>query len=200
MLNKYLPTTKLGVYMKKYLFLLSILLFGNFIYLYNSQEVEMNDNVYHFSAKTIDGKDLSLDNYEGKVLLIVNVASKCGFTNQYDGLEEIYKQYKDKGFEILAFPCNQFGKQEPGTSEEIAEFCEINYGISFQLFEKIDVNGDNQHPLYAYLKANAKGLIIDDIKWNFTKFLIGKDGVVLERFAPQTTPQSIAKHLEELLK
>lgn len=164
-----------------------------------NQGANMEKTVYEFTAKTIDGKDKSLADYKGKVLLIVNVASKCGFTPQYKGLEELYRKYKDKGFEVLGFPCNQFGSQEPGTNEEIAEFCTTNYGVTFQMFDKIDVNGENAHPLYKFLKANAKGFINDDIKWNFTKFLINKDGEVVDRFAPQTTPESIEKHISDLL-
>ncbi len=185
--------------MKKFIILSALIIIASFVYLYNSQEVTMDDGIYQYSAKTIDGKEKSLADYEGKVLLIVNVASKCGFTNQYKGLEELYKKYNTKGFEILAFPCNQFGAQEPGTNEEIAEFCDVNYGVTFQLFDKIDVNGNNEHPLYTHLKANAKGFLNDAIKWNFTKFLIDKDGKVVDRFAPQATPESIAKHIEELL-
>lgn len=163
-------------------------------------EVKMDGDIYKYSAKTLDGKDVSMSQYKGKVLLIVNVASKCGFTPQYKGLEALYQKYKDQGLVILGFPCNQFGSQEPGTNEEIAEFCSLNYGVSFPLFDKIDVNGDNAHPIYKYLKANAKGMINDEIKWNFTKFLVGKDGYVLDRFATQTTPESIEKHIVELLK
>ncbi|MCX8054303.1 MAG: glutathione peroxidase [Ignavibacteria bacterium] len=157
-------------------------------------------SIYDFSAKTIDGKEKSIADYKGKVLLIVNVASKCGFTPQYKGLEELYRKYKDSGLEILAFPCNQFGGQEPGTNEEIASFCSANYGVSFQIFDKIEVNGENAHPLYKFLKANAKGFINDEIKWNFTKFLVNQNGDVVDRFAPQTTPESIEKHIAELLK
>ena len=126
-------------------------------------------------------------------------ASKCGFTKQYSGLESLYKKYKDKGVEILAFPCNQFGSQEPGTSEDIKEFCSVNFGVSFQLFEKVDVNGDNAHPLYKYLTKAKGGIITDAIKWNFTKFLIDREGNVVDRFAPQTTPESIEKEIEKLL-
>ncbi len=166
----------------------------------NEKESKMDGNIYQFTAKTLDGKDKSLADYKGKVLLIVNVASKCGFTKQYSGLEELYKEYKDQGFEILGFPCNQFGSQEPGSSEEIAEFCSLTYGVTFPMFEKIDVNGDNAHPLYKYLKSEASGMITDAIKWNFTKFLVDKDGKVVDRFASQTTPESIAPKVKELLK
>lgn len=165
----------------------------------NSEEKQMNDSIYKFSAKTITGQEKSLSDYSGKVLLIVNTASKCGFTKQYEGLENIYKQYADKGFMILGFPCNQFGSQEPGTNAEVAEFCKMNFGVSFDMFEKIDVNGDNAHPLYKFLVSQKGGLITDSIKWNFTKFLIDKEGKVVKRFAPQTTPESITKDIEKLL-
>ena len=155
--------------------------------------------IYDFTAKTIEGTDKPLTDYKGKILLVVNVASKCGFTKQYSGLESLYKKYKDKGVEILAFPCNQFGSQEPGTSEDIKEFCSVNFGVSFQLFEKVDVNGDNAHPIYKYLTKAKGGIITDAIKWNFTKFLIDREGNVVDRFAPQTTPESIEKEIEKLL-
>ncbi|MFP4369859.1 MAG: glutathione peroxidase [Candidatus Kapaibacterium sp.] len=161
---------------------------------------EMDVSVYDFSAKTIDGEEKSLADYKGKVMLIVNVASECGFTKQYEGLQELYEKYNDKGLIILGFPCNQFGNQEPGGSEEIQKFCKINYGVTFPLFEKIEVNGDNTHPLYAYLKKAAPGaLSTEAIKWNFTKFLVDKEGRVASRFAPQTTPESIQSKITELL-
>ncbi len=141
----------------------------------------------------------NLCQYKGKVALVVNTASYCGFTKQYSGLESLYKKYKDNGVEILAFPCNQFGSQEPGTSEDIKEFCSVNFGVSFQLFEKVDVNGDNAHPIYKYLTKAKGGIITDAIKWNFTKFLIDREGNVVDRFAPQTTPESIEKEIEKLL-
>lgn len=156
-------------------------------------------NIYNFTAKTIDGADKSIADYKGKVLLVVNVASKCGFTKQYSGLEALYQKYKDQGIEILAFPCNQFGSQEPGTSEDIKEFCSVNFGVSFQLFDKIDVNGDNAHPIFKYLTKAKGGVITDAIKWNFTKFLIDREGNVVDRFAPQTTPESIEKEIKKLL-
>ncbi len=185
--------------MLKYLILLILFAFININCSSQTNGGNMS-SIYDFSAKTIDGKEKSLADYKGKVLLIVNVASKCGFTHQYKGLEELYRKYKDAGLEILAFPCNQFGGQEPGTNEEIASFCSTNYGVSFQIFDKIDVNGENAHPLYKFLKANAKGFINDDIKWNFTKFLVNQNGEVIDRFAPQTTPESIEKHIANLLK
>ena len=156
--------------------------------------------VYDFKAKSLDGKEIDLKQFEGKVLLIVNTASQCGFTPQYKGLEELYRQFKDKGVEVLGFPCNQFGRQEPGTSEEIGAFCTRNYEVSFPLFDKIDVNGDDAHPLFQYLKSEAPGLMgTEGIKWNFTKFLIHKNGTVYKRYAPQTEPKELAKDIEKLL-
>ena len=160
----------------------------------------MNKSVYDFHANTIDGKDKSLSEYKGKVLLIVNVASKCGYTPQYKGLEEIYQKYHSKGFEILGFPCNQFGSQEPGSAEEIKSFCSLNYGVTFPLFEKIDVNGDNAHPLYKYLTDAKPGILgTKAIKWNFTKFLIDRNGNIFDRYASNITPDDITKDIEKLL-
>jgi glutathione peroxidase len=157
-------------------------------------------SVYEFSADTLAGKTVSLSEFKGKVLLIVNTASKCGFTPQYKGLEELYDKYQAQGLEILGFPCNQFGSQEPGSATDIQSFCELNYGVKFPLFAKIDVNGAKAHPLYTYLKTEAPGILgLKDIKWNFTKFLIGRDGAVLERFAPTTTPQSIETDIQKAL-
>ncbi len=156
--------------------------------------------VYDFDAKTIDGKEQKLDTYKGKTLLVVNVASKCGFTPQYKGLEELYRQYKDKGLVILGFPCDQFGHQEPGDEAEIKNFCSLNYDVSFPMFAKIKVNGDEAHPLYKYLKSQEKGFLgTEFIKWNFTKFLVDEKGEVVKRYAPTDTPKSIAKDLSELL-
>jgi glutathione peroxidase len=155
--------------------------------------------IYNFTAKTITGEEKSLADYKGKVLLIVNVASKCGFTPQYKGLQELYETYKDQGFEILAFPCNQFLNQEPGTDEEIKEFCELNYGVTFPLFAKIDVNGPNAHPLYQYLTKEAPGFLTGAIKWNFTKFLVDREGNVVKRFAPATKPVELKEEIEKLL-
>jgi glutathione peroxidase len=156
--------------------------------------------VYEFSARTIDGKSRKLSDYKGKVLLVVNTASQCGFTPQYKGLEALYKKYKDKGFVVLGFPSNQFGAQEPGPDSEIAEFCELNYGVTFPMFSKIDVNGDEAHPLYKYLTSTKKGLLGSEaIKWNFTKFLIGRDGKVIDRYAPTTKPEDLAKDVETAL-
>lgn len=156
--------------------------------------------VYDFSAKTIIGEDKSLKDYEGKALLIVNVASKCGFTPQYKGLQEVYDKYKDQGLEILGFPCNQFGGQEPGTEADITSFCELNYGVNFPMFAKVDVKGDKAHPLYTYMTEQAPGLLgMKAVKWNFTKFLIGKDGKVVGRFAPQTKPIDLEVEIEKVL-
>ncbi|GIN74487.1 glutathione peroxidase [Bacillus sp. J14TS2] len=156
-------------------------------------------SVYDFSAKTMDGKDKPLADYKDKVLLIVNTASKCGFTPQFEGLQKLYETYKDQGFEVLGFPCNQFSNQDPGTDAEISNFCQANYGVSFQMFSKIDVKGENAHPLFIYLTQEAKGMVTNQIKWNFTKFLIDKNGEVVDRFAPQTKPESLEKEIEKLL-
>ena len=156
--------------------------------------------VYDFSAETLAGKPVNFDQYRGKVLLIVNTASKCGFTPQYEGLEKVYEQFKDKGVEVLGFPCNQFGSQEPGGADEIGAFCQKNYGVSFPMFAKIEVNGDNTHPLYKFLKSEKRGILgSEKIKWNFTKFLVDKKGRVVERFAPMTTPSAIEAQIERLL-
>lgn len=160
----------------------------------------MDNTVYSFTARTIEGNDISLDKYKGKVLIIVNTASKCGYTPQFDDLEKIYQKYKKQGLEILGFPCNQFANQDPGTTKEIADFCRINYGVTFQMFDKIDVNGKNAHPLYKYLKTDAPGVLgTENIKWNFTKFLIDRDGRVVGRYAPQTKPEELIPQIEELL-
>ena len=156
-------------------------------------------NFYDFTAKKINGTEVSMSDYKGKVLLIVNTASKCGLTPQLKELEEMYKDYKDKGFEILGFHCNQFANQDPASNKEISEFCLRNYGVSFTMFEKIDVNGENAHPIYKFLKSNAKGILGSEIKWNFTKFLIDKEGNVVDRFAPATNPKKIRKDVEKLL-
>lgn len=156
-------------------------------------------NFYDFTANKVNGKEIKMDEYKGKVLLIVNTASKCGLTPQLEGLENLYKEYKDKNFEILGFPCNQFANQDPGTNKEISEFCLINYGVTFNMFEKIDVNGQNAHQIYKFLKENAKGTFGSEIKWNFTKFLIDKEGNVIKRYAPITTPEKIKSDIEKLL-
>ncbi len=152
-----------------------------------------------FDAITLTGQPQDLGDYAGKVVLVVNTASKCGFTPQYAGLQELHERYGDEGLVILGFPCNQFGKQEPGESDDISEFCQINYGVTFQMFSKVDVNGDNAHPLFDWLKSQQGGLLGDRIKWNFTKFLIGKDGQVLGRYAPKTTPAKLADDIEAAL-
>jgi glutathione peroxidase len=156
-------------------------------------------SIYDFLAKLNNGTDQSLAVYKGKLLLVVNTASQCGFTPQYQGLQELYAKYHDRGLEVLGFPCDQFGHQEPGSDTEIASFCEVNYGVSFPLFSKIEVNGDNAHPLYKFLKNEKGGLLGDAIKWNFTKFLVDKQGSVVERFAPTTTPEKIAADIEREL-
>ncbi|HVT36104.1 MAG TPA: glutathione peroxidase [Nevskiaceae bacterium] len=156
--------------------------------------------VYDFSAKNIDGSEQKLDQYKGKVLLVVNVASKCGFTPQYKGLEEIWRKHKDQGLVILGFPCDQFGHQEPGDENEIKNFCSLSYDVTFPLFAKIEVNGANAHPLYQYLKSEAPGLLgSEGIKWNFTKFLIDKSGKVVKRYGSVDKPESIEKDIEKLL-
>ncbi len=154
---------------------------------------------YELKAETLTGKEQSLDAYRGKVVLVVNTASKCGLTPQYKGLQELYGEYQEQGLEILGFPCNQFGKQEPGDADQISEFCEINYGVEFPMFGKIDVNGKDTHPVFEYLKDELPGTLGKNIKWNFTKFLIGKDGLPIKRFAPTTKPEDIKKHIESAL-
>ena len=157
-------------------------------------------SIYNFKVKTIDGSETTLEKYKGQVLLIVNTASKCGFTSQYKGLEDLFKKYQDKGFQVLAFPCNQFGAQEPGDEKEIQSFCSLTYDVSFPLFAKIDVNGDEAAPLYNFLKSNVKGLLgSETIKWNFTKFLVDSTGKPIKRYAPQTKPEDIEKDIIELL-
>ena len=158
------------------------------------------ESIYNFNAITIKGQEISLSEYKGKTLLIVNVASKCGFTNQYKGLEKLYKTYKEQNFAILAFPSNQFNEQEPGSEKEIQEFCEINYGVTFPLFAKTIVNGENTHPLYKYLKREAKGFLgTESIKWNFTKFLVDKEGKVISRYGSITKPKELDKEIKKLL-
>lgn len=151
---------------------------------------------YDFSATTLDGDEQSLKAYTGKALLIVNVASKCGFTPQYTGLEALYRKHKDEGLVVLGFPCDQFGGQEPGDADEIRNFCSLTYDVSFPMFAKIDVNGDRAHPLYKWLKSEKSGFLgTEGVKWNFTKFLVGRDGNVLKRYAPTDTPEKIEKDL-----
>ena len=155
---------------------------------------------YDFTATSARGEEIDLSHYAGRVLLIVNTASKCGFTPQYEGLEDLQAQFKDRGFEVLAFPCNQFGGQEPGSEEEIVEFCTTRFSATFPIFAKIDVNGANAHPLYGWLKGEAKGVLgTERIKWNFTKFLINANGEVVKRYGSQTKPAAIAKDIESLI-
>jgi glutathione peroxidase len=157
-------------------------------------------DVYDFEVKRLSGDPVKLSEYRGKALLIVNTASKCGFTSQYSGLEKLYGKFQARGLEILGFPCNQFGKQEPGGSEEIAEFCSVNYGVTFPMFEKIDVNGKSAHPLYQHLKSEARGLLgSEPIKWNFTKFLVNREGEVVERYGSTTKPEQIEADIEAAL-
>jgi len=152
-----------------------------------------------FTANTLTGEEQPLSAYDGNVVLVVNTASECGFTPQYQGLQELHTTYADDGFAVLGFPCNQFGGQEPGDAEEIGAFCEKNYGVTFPLFEKVDVNGDQAHPLFRWLRQETSGLMGSAIKWNFTKFLIGRDGTVLKRYGSTTTPQKIADDIEKAL-
>ena len=160
----------------------------------------MTADIYAFEAETINGKKVKLDSFKDQPMLIVNTASKCGLTPQYEGLEKLYKEYKDQGLVVLGFPCNQFGRQEPGSESEIEEFCQLNYGVSFPMFAKIDVNGRDADPLFKYLKSTKKGLLgSEKIKWNFTKFLVNRDGEVVARFAPTVKPKELASEIEALL-
>lgn len=154
---------------------------------------------YEFTAKKMNGQEVKMEAYKGKVVLIVNTASKCGLTPQFKELEELYKTYKDRGLEILGFPCNQFAKQDAGTNKEISDFCQLNYGVTFTMFEKIDVNGKNAHPLYKYLKNEAKTLFGREIKWNFAKFLIDSEGNVIKRYSPTLSPMKIKGDIEKLI-
>jgi glutathione peroxidase len=156
-------------------------------------------NIYQFEAELLEGENKKFTDYQGKVLLIVNTASKCGFTPQFTGLEYLYEKYKDQGFEVLGFPCNQFGSQDPGTHEEIGSFCQRNYGVSFPMFAKVNVKGPEAHVIFRYLTNNSKGILGSGIKWNFTKFLIGKDGKVINRYAPTTKPESIEDDIQNAL-
>ncbi len=157
------------------------------------------NNFHQFEAKSLQGQEISMESYKGKVVLVVNTASKCGFTPQYEGLEKLYKKYKDKGFIVLGFPCNQFAKQEPGDEKSISEGCLINYGVTFPMFSKVDVNGESAHPIFKYLKAELKGTFGNKVKWNFTKFLIDANGDPQERFSPTTKPKDIDKFVQKLL-
>ena len=157
-------------------------------------------SLYQFEAELLEGDTKQMSDYEGKVLLIVNTASKCGFTPQFAGLEKVYEKYKDQGFEVLGFPCNQFGGQDPGSNDEIGAFCQRNYGVDFPMFDKVDVKGPEAHAIFRYLTREAKGILgSESIKWNFTKFLVSKDGKVLNRYAPTTKPESIEEDIEKAL-
>jgi glutathione peroxidase len=158
-------------------------------------------SLYEFEANSLDGKPFDFNKFKGKVVLVVNTASKCGLTPQYEGLEQLFKTYGPQGLEVVGFPCNQFAGQEPGDADAIGEFCQKNYGVSFRMMEKIDVNGADTHPLYRWLKSEAPGLLGSEaIKWNFAKFLLGRDGKVIERYAPTTEPKSLIKDIESALK
>ena len=159
----------------------------------------MNQTFHQFSANSLKGKEVSMETYRGKTVLVVNTASKCGLTPQYEGLENLYKKHKDKGLVILGFPCNQFGNQEPGDEQSISEGCLVNYGVTFPMFAKIDVNGANAHPIFKYLKKELSGFLGGKIKWNFTKFLIDENGKPVKRFAPTVTPDKIDRYLEKNL-
>ena len=159
----------------------------------------MTQKFYEFKANSLQGKEISMDTYKGKVVMLVNTASKCGLTPQYEGLEKLNKLYKDKGLVILGFPCNQFAGQEPGSEKEIAEGCLINYGVTFPMFAKVDVNGENAHPLYKYLKKELRGFPGSEIKWNFSKFMIDKEGKPYKRYSPTTKPEKMVKDIEKLL-
>ena len=160
----------------------------------------MEKKFFDYSVQDSKHQNFDLKKFENKIVLVVNVASKCGFTPQYKGLEELYLKFKDKNFVILGFPCNQFGAQEPGSDSEIQQFCQMNYGVTFPVMAKVDVNGSNTAPIYDFLKSSAPGILGTElIKWNFTKFLVGKDGKVVERYAPQTEPKDLAKEIEKLI-
>ncbi len=160
----------------------------------------MKNEFYQFSAKSLQGNEIKMDSYKGKTILVVNTASKCGLTSQFEGLEKLYQDYKDKGLVILGFPCNQFANQEPGDEKSISEGCMINYGVTFPMFSKIEVNGENAHPIYKYLKKELGSIFGSKIKWNFTKFLIDSNGKPIKRFAPITKPEKIAVYIEKILR
>ncbi len=159
----------------------------------------MSENIYQFNFSQLDGEKVSLSKFKGKAILVVNTASFCGLTYHYTGLEKLYQEYKEKGLVIIGFPCNQFGKQEPGTSEEINDFCNLNYDVTFPMSTKVDVNGKNAHPLFKYLKSELKGTLTNNVKWNFTKFLINRDGVPFKRFSSTTEPEDISSSIDEVL-
>ena len=159
----------------------------------------MSENIYQFNFSQLDGEEVSLSKFKGKAILVVNTASFCGLTYHYSGLEKLYQKYKERGLVIIGFPCNQFGKQEPGTSEEIKEFCNLNYDVTFLMSTKVDVNGKNAHPLFKYLKSELKGKLNDSVKWNFSKFLIDRDGIPFKRFSSTVEPEDISASIEEVL-
>ena len=170
-----------------------------YICIVNDINVQDMAKIYDFRAQSNKGVEVDFAQFEGKVLMIVNTASKCGFTPQYDGLEALYQKYKDQGLVIVGFPCDQFAHQEPGSDEQIAEFCRINHGVTFPLMKKVDVNGKDAHPIYKYLKSETKGLLGSSIKWNFTKFLINRDGTVIKRYAPTVTPAKMENDIKAML-
>jgi glutathione peroxidase len=159
----------------------------------------MNENAYQFNFSQLDGQEITLSQFKGKAILIVNTASFCGLTYHYSGLEKLYQKYKERGLVIIGFPCNQFGKQEPGTAEEIKDFCNLNYNVTFLMSTKVDVNGKNAHPLFKYLKSELKGKLNDSVKWNFTKFLIDRDGLPFKRFSSTVEPEDISSSIDEVL-
>ncbi|MCX6170226.1 MAG: glutathione peroxidase [Ignavibacteriales bacterium] len=159
----------------------------------------MIESIYSVAVKSMNGKEIQLSDYQGKVLLIVNTASKCGFTPQFESLQKLYDKYSDKGFSVLGFPCNQFGEQDPGTDEEIKSFCSLNYGVTFPMFSKVEVNGENAHPLFIFLKAKSSGFLFKKIRWNFTKFLVDRQGSVVKRFSPAKDPISLENYIENIL-
>lgn len=159
----------------------------------------MNNSFYDFSAKSLGGQEISMQDFKGKIVLVVNTASECGFTPQFEGLQALYEQYKDKGFVILGFPCNQFGGQEPGDEDQIAKGCVANYGVTFPMFAKVDVNGDNAHPIFKFLKSHLKGFLNENIKWNFTKFLIDQNGIPVKRYGSMDKADKIERELVKLL-
>lgn len=162
----------------------------------NTKDME---SIYSFKATASNGSEIDFKDFEGKVLLIVNTASKCGFTPQFDGLEKLNQKYKDRGLVIIGFPCNQFANQDPGSDSEIESFCRLNYGVTFQIMKKIDVNGDNAHPIFKYLRSQTRGFFGDKVKWNFTKFLISRDGSSIKRYSPTTAPEKLESDIEKLL-
>ncbi len=175
---------------------------SNKIKLLDSPRFELmtfSESLYDFTLPIGNGEEKPLSDFKGNVILVVNTASQCGFTPQYEGLQKLHTQYYDKGFSIIAVPCNQFGAQEPGSHAKIQEFCHLNYGLSFPIMGKVEVNGANEHPMFKFLKGEAKGLITNSIKWNFTKFLIDREGRVVKRFSPATKPEAIASHIESLI-